>query len=507
MPVFRRFTADLPGAPVGTPRATPSAFGGDTAAALQGLGRQGREIGQQLVQVAEMRDKREAQVQLAKLRAAASGKLDELKQKGEPITEEFGQFLNAELQELQDGRSTMEGLSIVQRQGANLSAELMRVARHRDAELAGEIAQNHVDEKLQADGNALQQTPEVLPLVLDENREFVETLDIPKPQKDAVLREMNSRAAVNSVRGWIDLDPAMAEEKLQSGQFDPHLTPDQRDSLIGNARTRQRALETQHRAERAEFERRKELTTERTISDILLGVHATEEGERVTTADILARSEQRFEDGEPVIPPSWTIRLLEYKEQQAQGGNIRTDMDTTLWYFRNKDSLSRQDLLERATSPDSSIAANDLERWIGQVEEGDTPLRSARSTFLKNAPLMAGVSPFAFEGEEHAKFQLKIDILAQEREQEYRDDGKNPLQYYKSGEALQDAVDIAEETGLVNEEARIESRLRALQGDRQVRGQFELGQQEMDQATGKPILYIGGDPTSEDSWVFAEEVR
>lgn len=476
MATFKQFTADLSqsGVPSGQ-QATPAAFGGLQARALGDLGATAQNVSRELEAENDRRDLMAQYTEAAQARERAVKKLDELKATGEPVSEKMGEFLNEELVKLRENRLTKKGRAAADIAIANISADIGHAARTTDIGLAAEKAKEDAVQLIASNGAVLQKHPDMLPGILEQQRQFVEAMNLPPQVKRAMLRELNEEAGKNAVRGWISLDPYETEKMINEGKFDDVLKPDTRAALLGAAKTEQRAIETEKRLQRIEADRIKKEANERLMNDALLLAHDPDKPmqEKVSTIRQLA-AQQKLE-------PAQTSLLLNYLEKIATEKPIVTDpgvgIDIVTRIANN--ALTESELINLALT--KNISPNDFERWMERVKEGSTALKSVRGESLRNVPGLMNVPPQLSQlMPQFGKVFIELEGLTREREQEFRAAGKNPLDYYRDGDYEKDVRKLGQQAGIVP-----------------IPPELEIG------TVMNGWKYIGGDRREQSSWAPA----
>lgn len=476
MATFKQFTADLSqsGVPSGQ-QATPAAFGGLQARALGDLGATAQNVSRELEAENDRRDLMAQYTEAAQARERAVKKLDELKATGEPVSEKMGEFLNEELVKLRENRLTKKGRAAADIAIANISADIGHAARTTDIGLAAEKAKEDAVQLIASNGAVLQKHPDMLPGILEQQRQFVEAMNLPPQVKRAMLRELNEEAGKNAVRGWISLDPYETEKMINEGKFDDVLKPDTRAALLGAAKTEQRAIETEKRLQRIEADRIKKEANERLMNDALLLAHDPDKPmqEKVSTIRQLA-AQQKLE-------PAQTSLLLNYLEKIATEKRIVTDpgvgIDVVTRIANN--ALTESELINLALT--KNISLNDFERWMERVKEGSTALKSVRGESLRNVPGLMNVPPQLSQlMPQFGKVFIELEGLTREREQEFRAAGKNPLDYYRDGDYEKDVRKLGQQAGIVP-----------------IPPELEIG------TVMNGWKYIGGDRREQSSWAPA----
>lgn len=452
MPVFRNYTANI--GPAGTPQGRPATsadFGTQGGEALEQAGETGLRESRRFHEANEQRELIRTYRDAAVLRENLRRQLDEFKQKGEPASEQMQQVISDQTAELFQTRETRRARALAEQTAATISRDLGHEARMYDAALVGEEAKGAAEEIIQSNGVALQQSPDVFPQIVAEQRQFVEDLDVPKSVKESLLREMNTEAAKNAARGWIAGDPYDAKERLEKGELDEYLTPDNRQALLNNAGTQIRGVEQQARLERVEQQQQQQIESQRVMNKALVDAFSSNPDERLTTAGVTALATQTHPDGTPLLQPSQVEGLYNIVERITEGKAPKTSQAAILEVIPrlNDNTITPEELTEMMASPDWEISGNDYERWMSRAGEGTTALRSVRGEALNNIPGTVGIEPsIAQFFPEFSEVYIKAEAHVIEREREYKEAGKNPIDYYTDGTFQKDVRMLGRKAGI-----------------------------------------------------------
>jgi len=487
MGVFKNYTAD-PGPQIipASASATESDFGGRSAAGLVETGEVLAKESRRVLQANEQRDLINTYRDAALTRERIREKIDVLKQDGQPLADRTKEILDEEVSGIRSNRETRRGRILADTTSANIRAAALHEARTHDVALVGKAAKDASQQIIQSNGVILQQTPDVLLDIVSEQNNFVDELDIPPNLKGELKRKLNAEAAKNAARGWIELDPEGAKKLLQDGELDEFIEADNKAVLIGQANTRIKGLAAEKRIEKAEFAKNKAITNNQVMNDAIISAFSQDPNEKLTAAQVTELALQSHSDGDPVLTPGQVQGLYNVIEQEAKTPSIQTANDVSLDVVSRLDTITPEELTEIMADPDRPMSGSDYERWMEKAKEGNTALKAVRGVSLRNVPGLMDVPPqMAQMIPGFAKANVELETLTREREQEYKDNGKNPIDYYKDGEFEKDVRRIGRNLNLISAGTGLRTSLQSLEVGDVVNG-YE---------------YIGGDPNDVvNSW-------
>jgi hypothetical protein len=493
MPAFKNYTAELGTAGTPSSRAASSSdFGGATGDELYRAGEEGMQTSRRIMEANQQRDLIRAYRDAALLRQKAREEMDLLKQTGEPVTEKAKQLLDKETETYGANRETQRGRMLSQQHAIAIRTEIEHEARVHDAALVGQEAKDASTEIMQSNGVRLQSNPDLLPLIVAEQDDFVSDLTIPENLKKELKRTLNAEATKNAVRGWIEINPIDAKARIEKGEFDEHIEANARDVLLGNADTAIRAIETEKRIQRAEYDRQKTMTSSKAMVQAIVDAHSPDPEKRLTAMQISEMAMQTHADGSPLLDPSHVSGLFNIVEAIAKEGTLKTSQDVILDVVPRLGTITPEELTEIASDPNRSMSGSDYERWMSIAQEGQTALKSMRSEALRNVPGLMDIPPqMAPMIPGFSKAYIELEALTRDREQEYKENNKNPVDYYRSGEFEKDVLRIGRGLDIVGAGTEMIGALNNLKVGDVVNG-FE---------------YIGGDPDDViNSWKPAEDL-
>lgn len=488
---FKTFTAGPgQGGGIDTQRATGDAFGGAVAGAVEDLGKTGRQVAASIQEHQIRQSLIQTHKDAAILREQAVRKLDELRQTGQPVNEPMEEWLTDRMSEFQDTRGSESARTLAEQTAANIYSDILQVARTADARLIGEQTKETADAMSQTMGVVLQRSPEFLPDYLDEARQFVEATGIPENLKPALIRAISADLAKNAVRGWVELDPQQALERLEAGKFDDYLDPDTRDVLASRIQTRLDREKSQANADRIEAERIQTIKSEQAMNFALLQAYDDDPNKRLTKNAVDRLALETHPDGTPVINPSRLDHLYGVVENVTKGVTVTTAPATLVDVIPRLSAGTITPEEIDTLMADGKLSANDYKTLRSVAEEGTSQQQLVRRNALGSVTAYMGLDSFTAQAQpDVGPATVEAMNMALEREQEYKADGKNPADYYLDGTFAQDARMIGRKFNLFGMRGDAATQLIDA-GTREPGSVIDLG--------GQQFRFTGGDPDAVD---------
>ena len=491
---FQQFTADLGQTPVGgSRRATAADFGGMEGAALAQLGQAGNALADNMVRRQEDNSLLIAQRDAAALRERMLRRIDELQKEGQPLTERVMEDLESELQAFQEGAGSNRALLWAQRESEVLRASVGATARKVDSVLAGQIAQNLVHDKVQADGVALQSEPDMFMEVMESYEEFVDALDVPEQMKPGLLRQMQGQAAKQAIRGRARQDANLAKALVQGGQFDQFIDPDERNTLLNDIDRRIRALDVERDRLDAEARQRRAIESDRMFSDLVIQVHTGEIG----ATELIEAGQQEHDDGSRMISGRELDFLLKGMEARSSGESIQTPHSVRVDVLDRMNSITEEELVALAREGD--VSGPDLERWLNVVRGRDNPLGNLRASAIRNLPENLGVASWQKQFMPIlGKVEMDMFMRMEEGIERFRQKTGDPMDYFRDEKGHQ--ADLAETRRAFGQELGIQ------QAEARAQAMGEVTRSAMPgMVRGGAFLPPGVDPSNAENWISVQD--
>lgn len=245
MPKIKTYTADLGGVPSASGRRASAAdFGGEMGAALQGLGREGQQVAEQMLRQTESDDAREMMVGIARANAKFATAQQEAIQTGAelgPLREKFGE----DLADVRSNARTAHGSKTFDyHEVQTLQAFDMRSLQI-NAQRAGAKAKLQAEDFASSLGQQVFNDPASLGYAQSRVDDFVANLPpgLSPEQQAEIGQELKFRLASDAVRGAVTINPEQTLKDLKAGKW--ALKPGQLPQEIDRAESQIRAVQAQ----------------------------------------------------------------------------------------------------------------------------------------------------------------------------------------------------------------------------------------------------------------------
>ena len=313
------------------PSATPDRIStGQEGRGLEAIGQATSKIGLGIVDAVHKRqiqqDLTKSHVESARVRDEVTTQIDESIRSGNVDLDDVSNNLTEKFNEISQGIETNQGKDDLTRGQATLRSQLMRYAAQGKANVEGDKAVENINSFWSSQGSALLKDPSSFKDIVNANKEFVFSLQqsgqLPGNKTEELTRKGEEELAKNAIRGWIDLNPTFAKQRLESDEF----------SMVGGNLRHQLSGEIDQaiRGESAENERRKRVQADALQkqqlaiqNDFLVKMS---EG-KLGVKDILKSSLDPFGSGSK----DQFIRMLEAENEN--GGKLKTDPGVFLNLF------------------------------------------------------------------------------------------------------------------------------------------------------------------------------
>lgn len=243
----------------------PGAAGGE-ARALQGLIGAAVDTEDKIYQRNAQNEVSELNAQFADARAEWTQRVSDDVQKGTIDTQKIDQDYADSVNKMNENISTHEGRQFFDRQSSRLRGFVLSSAARGQAQVAGQRAENDWRIALNGNGNALQTDPTGFKDTYDASLEAidaqVQTGAMPAKIADKFKIETGTELAKSAIRGYANMNPDVAEKRLNSGEFDQYLTPDTKAQMQNYITAQKSADEIDQRRRLAADEKAKKLRSE-----------------------------------------------------------------------------------------------------------------------------------------------------------------------------------------------------------------------------------------------------
>jgi hypothetical protein len=244
-----------------------------------GAGKMVSAIGQGVGAVGEVLGKREEQAELsdlhakfAKTYADFSNQWQETLRTAKPgdkgIVENFMKGFDDHIGEMESDVSTAAGRNFFKAHSAQLRADFTEKTVQGQAHLAGVKAFQDVKQAGDSYAATVLNDPSSLPKVVKYNSEGLDAAiqkhNLSSEQAEKIRNEQESDLYKSAARGWIKLNPQVAKQKLDGGEFDQKISGDVKTQLYGEIRVAESAAaaeaERVKKAEKEALEAQREAT-------------------------------------------------------------------------------------------------------------------------------------------------------------------------------------------------------------------------------------------------------
>jgi len=303
MPVIKTYEPQIrtAGGPQEFQKVSADDFGAASGRALANVGQAVGNLGEVIAKREEQQEVSDINAKMAKANADLSGKLQTIISTTQPGDnkpfEEYEKEVEDTLNKLGEGVSSFGAKSFYAENAARIKGQMFQSSTKGRAELAGIKA---VQDFTTAQNNfslAAMNDPSSLALQKELNNKGVDALvasgQLPAHKGFELKAESEKKISQAAMRGWIDLDPDYAEQKLKSGEFSSVFGPDLMKQMEGEIKqAKNAALVEQERVRREQERVLKEQQTQtqnKFLSDMTQG--------KLTTKQILNSNLEAFGSG------------------------------------------------------------------------------------------------------------------------------------------------------------------------------------------------------------------
>jgi hypothetical protein len=357
MPVIREYQQQTraPG-PISQAEYSPNQFGAAEGRALENLGEAVGNTADMMAKRIDQENTSDVTAKLTKANADLAIDLQNTIRTAEPgdkkVFEEYQKRVEDTIGAIGDEANTITARSFFGEASARIKGQLSQTAANGQAELAGIKAVtdytntiNNLSAAVMADPSSVQLQRE---LHLQAINNLVATGQLPRAKALELQTRGETELAKSSVRGWIQLNPDYAKEKLKQGAFDKELGADGKVQLFGEAEQAIRAKEIEIERRERQQEKLVKQRQQGTQNDFL---QAMVDG-KLTSKDILNSNLEAFGSGSK----EQFLNML--KMANAPEQKLKTDADTMIQLY------SRIHLPDG--DPNKLIDENELNGYFGR---------------------------------------------------------------------------------------------------------------------------------------------
>lgn len=281
MPVIKEYNNQVsaPG-PINRAQYSGDQFGAQQGRALENAGRAVQSVAQVVAQRLDQENTSDITNKITKANADLAIDLQETIRTAAPgdkkAFEDYNQRVDETLNKVGEEATTSSARQFYSEASARIKGQLYKTSADGQAELAGIKAVQDYTGTL----NNLSATAAADPSSIDLQRQIhaesinalVATGQLPSA-KAAELQTQGDTAIVKaSIRGWAELNPDYAKEKLKSGVYDKELGAEGKIQLTGEIDQAIRGKEIEEERRRVEQERQLKVRQQQTQNDFLVGM-------------------------------------------------------------------------------------------------------------------------------------------------------------------------------------------------------------------------------------------
>jgi hypothetical protein len=336
--------------------ATPAQFGAASAQGLQALGQAVSQVGSILSQREEQENLSDITAKTAKANADLALDFQQVMRTAEPgdktAFEEYNKRVEGTLGKVGENATTGPARRFFAEASERIKGQLFRSADAGQADLAGVKAETDYTDTFNNLSSTVMADPSSLQLQRDLHSAAVENLVqsglLPVAKARELQADGDNKLVKASVRGWTQLNPEYAKQKLDSGEYDADLGADGKAQMYGEVDQAVRArLAEQERMIRLQ-ERERELAQRSTQNGLLKKFVDNTLNEK----DILNSNLEPFGSGSK----DQFIGMLE--RANSSGKALQTNPNVMMSLFR-KIHLPDGD-------PDKILDENALNEYVGR---------------------------------------------------------------------------------------------------------------------------------------------
>jgi hypothetical protein len=341
------------------PQATGEAFGASVGRGLQEAGRGLQSASDTIYRRQEQIEISDLNGKLAQLQADYTKKWQDTLRTAEPgdqkIADNFMADYDKQMEYLVNQVGTRAGQEYFDRRNAELRSHFQMTANASQAELAGVKARTDYTKTMQGLTSSLIRDPSLYESSLDSHAAGLEGLVKTGLLPSSVAAELRTKGepelAQSAIRGWIKLNPDLAQEQLDRGEWDDKITADTKNALYHEVRTQKAANHAESVRKQQEDKKAKEerqtVAQNKYLNQLLV------------TKDFNLQAMLDDENLEPFKGAGSKDAIFKlYEEQVKSGGKMRVDS-----------TLVKQ-LFDRAHLPDGDpnkiTDENEVNKYFGQ---------------------------------------------------------------------------------------------------------------------------------------------
>ncbi len=299
------------------------------------------------------------------------------------VFEDYNKRVDETIGKIGDDASTQSARTYYSEASARIKGQLYKTSDDGQAELAGVKAVTDYQTTINSLSAATLADPSSLALQRELHTQAVKNLvateQLPT-DKAMKLHQQGEEAIVkSSIRGWAQLNPGYAKEKLKSGEFDKELGAEGKLQLLGEVDQAQRAKEIDIERQRVQQERVVKQQQQQTQNSLL---EQLTKGE-LNTKDILNSNLEAFGSG------SKEQFLQLAKARNSAEEKLKTDPTVMIGLFNrihlpDDDPNKLTDENELNKYAGNGVSFPDLNRLRGEIQGRGTEAGRIESDMRKN---------------------------------------------------------------------------------------------------------------------------
>lgn len=357
MPVIREYNQQTRSiGPNKGPAYSADQFGAQEGRAVEMMGQAVSNTGELVAKRLDQANTSDVTAKLTKANADLAMDLQQTIRTAEPgdgkAFEEYQKRVDDTLGKIGEEASTVSARGFYQEASVRIKSQLQKTAVDGQAELAGIKAVNDYGSTINNLSSVVMADPSSVALQREIHKQAINNLVMTGqlPRDKALQLEQQGEVAISkaTIRGWTQLNPAYAKEKLKSGEFDSTLGADGKQQMLGEIDQAVRAKEIDQERRIREQERVTKLQQQQTQNDFLTAMV----DKKLSTSDILNSNLEAFGSG------SKEQFLNMMKTANSSDEKLKTDPSTMITLF-NRVHLPDGD-------PNKLVDENELNNYFGR---------------------------------------------------------------------------------------------------------------------------------------------
>ncbi len=270
--------------------------GGETGRAMQRAGAVIEDVGDMVYRRQAQEETSDLNAKFAEARAEWANTIDEETRNGTIDAGKTSEKIQDYVNNMNQDISTAEGRRMFDREAARLNGFVLKGASKAQAQVAGAKAEANWRSALANNSSVLNTDPSdfeaTYQSTMDSIDDQVESGGIPATIAEKFKLETGRELAKSAVRGWANLNPDIAEKKLNKGEFDKYFDGDTKAQMQGYINSQKSAAEIEGRRQEKAFEdakkKRSEAWQSKNLGALVNG--------QLPTKDIIDSKDLKYDD-------------------------------------------------------------------------------------------------------------------------------------------------------------------------------------------------------------------